>query len=109
MKFRTRNFKAIALATTMLFAQGAQLYATAANDNNEQATIAQAVKINPTTVELNLSNKERVTIDFYGENIFRLFRDNSGGILRDPVATPEAKILVSNPRREVKNVTVKEK
>ena len=108
MKFRTRNFKAIALATTMLFAQGAQLYATAANDNNEQATIAQAVKINPTTVELNLSNKERVTIDFYGENIFRLFRDNSGGILRDPVATPEAKILVSNPRREVKNVTVKE-
>ena len=108
MKFRTRNIKAIALATTMLFAQGAQLYATAANDNNEQATIAQAVKINPTTVELNLSNKERVTIDFYGENIFRLFRDNSGGILRDPVATPEAKILVNNPRREVKNVTVKE-
>ena len=108
MIFRTRNFKAIALATTMLFAQGAQLYATAANDNNEQATIAQAVKINPTTVELNLSNKERVTIDFYGENIFRLFRDNSDGILRDPVATPEAKILVSNPRRDVKNVTVKE-
>ena len=41
-------------------------------------------------------------------NIFRVFRDNKGGIIRDPKAIPEAKILVNNPRRDVKNVTVKE-
>ena len=105
---RKANIKAIALAATMLFAQGTQLMAVPAGDNTEQATIARVAKINPTTVELNLSNKERVTLDFYGENIFRVFRDNKGGILRDPKATPEAKILVNNPRRDVKNVTVKE-
>ena len=108
MKMRKANIKAIALAATMLFAQGTQLMAVPAGDNTEQATIARVAKINPTTVELNLSNKERVTLDFYGENIFRVFRDNKGGILRDPKATPEAKILVNNPRRDVKNVTVKE-
>ena len=108
MKMRKANIKAIALAATMLFAQGTQLMAVPAGDNTQQATIARVAKINPTTVELNLSNKERVTLDFYGENIFRVFRDNKGGILRDPKATPEAKILVNNPRRDVKNVTVKE-
>ncbi len=40
-------------------------------------------------------------------NIFRVFRDNKGGIIRDPEAIPEAKILVNTPRRDVKNVTVK--
>ena len=108
MKMRKANIKAIALAATMLFAQGTQLMAVPAGDNTQQATIARVAKINPTTVELNLSNKERVTLDFYGENIFRVFRDNKGGILRDPKATPEAKILVNNPRRDVKTVTVKE-
>ena len=102
------SFKALALAATMLLAQGAQVMAFPASDEAPQAAIAKVVKINPTTVELNLSNKQKVTLDFYGENIFRLFRDNNGGILRDPKATPEAKILVSNPRREVKNVTVTE-
>ena len=108
MKMRKANIKAIALAATMLFAQGTQLMAVPAGDNTQQATIARVAKINPTTVELNLSNKEKVTLDFYGENIFRVFRDNKGGIIRDPKATPEAKILVNNPRRDVKNVTVKE-
>ena len=58
------------------------------------------VQINPTTVEIVFSNQQRMTLDFYGENIFRLFQDNAGGILRDPQAKPEARILADNPRGE---------
>ncbi len=32
-----------------------------------------------------------MTLDFYGENIFRMFQDNAGGVIRDPQAEPEAK------------------
>ena len=42
-----------------------------------------------------------MTFDFYGENIFRVFQDNDGGIIRDPEAKPEAQILVNNPRNTV--------
>lgn len=63
-----------------------------------QLTITGIKQINPTTVEVLFSNHQRMTIDFYGENIFRIFQDNAGGILRDPEAKPEAQILVNNPR-----------
>ncbi|MDR1368892.1 MAG: DUF5110 domain-containing protein [Dysgonamonadaceae bacterium] len=63
--------------------------------------IVSAQKINPTTIEVLFSDDRRMTFDFYGENIFRLFQDNSGGIIRDPEAKPEAKILVENPRRAI--------
>lgn len=105
MNIAKRGFKTFALAILMLFTQGVQVQATPTSDGD---AVAKVVKINPTTVELNLSNKQRVTLDFYGENIFRMFRDNNGGILRDPAATPEAKILVNNPRREVSKIEVGE-
>ena len=56
------------------------------------------VQINPTAVEISFSNGQRATLDFYGRNIFRLFWDPAGGILRNPQANPEAQILVDNPR-----------
>lgn len=65
-------------------------------------------KINPTTVEILFRNNQRMTIDFYGNNIFRIFQDANGGILRDPVASPPAEILVKNPRREVQHLQVEE-
>ena len=56
---------------------------------NEQTLGILAVKkINPTTFEVLLFDQQRITIDFYGENIFRIFRDPAGGIIRDPEATP---------------------
>lgn len=55
-------------------------------------------QLNPTTVEVLFSDNQRMTIDFYGENIFRIFQDNAGGVIRDPEAKPEAQILVNNPR-----------
>lgn len=74
----------------------------------EQTSITGVTRLNPTTVELTLSNGKRVAVDFYGENIFRLFRDDSGGIIRNPVASPPADILVKNPRKHTGNIEVAE-
>jgi glutamate racemase len=54
--------------------------------------VLAAKKINTTTVELLLSDNQRLTLDFYGDHIFRLFEDPTGGFIRDPEAKPEAKI-----------------
>ena len=66
--------------------------------------ITSARQINPTTVEVLYANGQHVTFDFYGENIFRVFQDNEGGIVRDPKAPHEAHILVNNPRRSTGGV-----
>lgn len=71
--------------------------------------ILRVEKINPTTVDVLFTNNQRMTIDFYGENIFRVFQDNSGGVIRDLEAKPEAQILVDQPRRKVSGLTVDEK
>ena len=65
----------------------------------QQQQIARVQKINPTTVEVIYANGQRMTFDFYGQNIFRVFQDNAGGNIRNPKATPEAQILVDSPRR----------
>lgn len=67
-----------------------------------------AKKINTTTVELLLSDNQRLTLDFYSDHIFRLFEDPTGGFIRDPEAKPEAKILVENPRRLVSKLDIKD-
>ena len=78
-----------------------------ANEVCQKATtVTRASQINPTTVEVHYADGQRMTLDFYGENIFRMFKDLKGGILRDPQASPEAQILVDNPRKAVKNISV---
>ena len=79
---------------------------TSAQENAKPLIITGVNKINPTTVEVLLSDNNRMTFDFYGENIFRLFQDNSGRIIRDPEANPPAQILVDNPRKPVMDVRV---
>ena len=106
MKFNRKNLKAIMLSAAFIAAFGTP--AMAQEKCGQEATVESVVQINPTTVELRLSNKQRVTLDFYGDNIFRMFQDNNGGIMRDPKAKPEAKILVANPRKEVEKLNVKE-
>jgi alpha-glucosidase (family GH31 glycosyl hydrolase) len=69
------------------------------NIMHKSAAILSAHKINETTIELLLTDNKKMLVDFYADNIFRLFQDNSGGALRDPEAKPEAKILVDNPRK----------
>lgn len=74
----------------------------------QSVQITGAQKINPTTVEIYLSKNQIITFDFYGENIFRVFQDNTGGILRDPESKPEAKILVDRPRKSISKLDLSE-
>ncbi len=71
-------------------------------------TVLSAKLINTTTVEVRFSNNQTMLLDFYGDNIFRIFQDNTGGILRDPKADPEAKILVDNPRKALSGLNLKD-
>lgn len=57
--------------------------------------------LNRTTAEVTLDGGQCMYVDFYGPHTFRVFQDPNGGIIRDPQASPEAQILVDNPRRDV--------
>ncbi len=76
-----------------------------------QQAVAPVVKdvrmINPTTVEVLYANGKQLTLDFYGANIVRVFRDDAGGILRNPQAKPAAEILVGSARRATGGLVVK--
>ena len=75
----------------------------------EQAMAIQSIRqLNPTTIEIWYSNNQHTTLDFYGENIFRVFQDNAGGIIRAPKAIPEAQILVDNPRVPIGKLAIEE-
>ncbi len=78
---------------------------------NEEPVSIQKAKNAPgsTKVEIDLSNGKKIVVDFYGENIFRLFYDQNDGELRDPQGTPPANILVNNPRKSVKSIQIDEK
>lgn len=66
--------------------------------------IKNAEKRSANSVVLLLGNKKHIIVDFYGENIFRLFIDSVGNPLRDPQAAPPAQILVNQPRKELSPV-----
>ena len=72
--------------------------------NDSQSTLVHASMLNPTTAELIFSDQTRLYVDFYGENIFRLFKDNSGKIIRNPKAFPQAQILTDSPRKNTGKV-----
>ena len=100
----------ISLSSIQASAASDQSDVSSASVHQEQTSgILRAEKINPTTVDVLFANQQRMTIDFYGENIFRVFQDNSGGIICDPEAKPEAQILVDQPRRKVSGLSVDEK
>lgn len=68
--------------------------------------VLSAKKTNTTTVEILFSDQKKRIIDFYGDNIFRLFQDNAGGEMREPEAKPKANILVNNPRKPVSKLSL---
>ena len=68
--------------------------------------VKKASLLNPTTAELQLTDGSRMTVDFYGPEIFRLFYDPNGGIIRNPKANPPAEILTDNPRRQPGSISV---
>ena len=117
--FYLRHFRHIAVLLFLSLFSFLSIQASVTSDQSDVSSAAvrqeqtsgilRAEKINPTTVDVLFSNRQRMTIDFYGENIFRVFQDNSGGVIRDPEAKPEAQILVDQPRRKVSGLTVEEK
>ena len=70
------------------------------------SAISGVNQLNATTFEVRYQNGQVLTIDFYGENIFRLFQDNKGGKVRNPQAQPPAQILVNNPRKSVDHINL---
>ena len=117
--FYLRHFRHIAVLLFLSLFSFLSIQASVTSDQSDVSSAAvrqeqtsgilRAEKINPTTVDVLFSNRQRMTIDFYGENIFRVFQDNSGGVIRDPEAKPEAQILVDQPRRKVSGLSVEEK
>lgn len=89
--------------TTLLSALLAGGMSQAAN-----APVTGIRQINPTTVEILYGNGKMLTLDFYGKNIFRVFHDPNGGIIRDPQSDPAAQILVDAPRHDVGALEVAE-
>jgi len=89
-----------AAGAAMVIALGAPTAVTAfASPLAAEQAAAPAVRlINPSTAEVTLPSGLMLTVDFYGDNIFRLFADPKGGIVRNPVATPPADILVPDAR-----------
>lgn len=73
----------------------------------QSATLQSAEQINPTTCQLVYSGGQRYYIDFYDENIFRVFRDDKGGIVRNPATTPPARILADSPRNHNFDISLK--
>lgn len=103
--------KSVLLACGLSFSfSGLALAASGAQAPEQQVQAVEgARKINPAAVEVLLGKNQRMTFDFYGDNVFRIFRDDQGGIIRDPKAEPEAKILVDNPRKPVSRLDVDQK
>ncbi len=103
---------AIALALPLSMAGSVQSTAlptalSPASISVEAQAIRDIRKLNPTTVEVIYADGKQLTLDFYGANIIRLFRDDNGGILRNPKAQPPADILVPAARRATGGVDVK--
>ena len=78
--------------------QTAQLNATS---GDMAFVIKKARKVNAHTVELTDAQNRKITVDFYGNNIFRIYQDPAGSAPHNPEAKPAADILVEQPRKQV--------
>jgi len=118
MIFKDPNhlFTPLALSASMLLfplaasaaTDSATTTSTPKKESVQPLSILSAKQVSPTRVDLQLSENRKMSIDFYGPEIFRIFRDDQGGKIRPPKAQPPAQILVDNPRQEVKNLKLTE-
>lgn len=111
---KLRSLKTLLIATTLFFILQTEMAVALGNFGDQQkltysaTEVLSAKQINGTTIELQLANKQRLTIDFYGENIFRMFQDQEEGFIRSPEAKPVAEILVENPRKAIAKLFFKD-
>ncbi len=109
-----KQHKAVCLAVGLslaapvlpIYASTQTPFATEQEVTQKTQSILSARQINPTTIEVLLSDNKSMFIDFYGDNIFRIFQDNNGGIIRRPEAKPDAIILVDNPRKDLSKLNL---
>ncbi len=106
MKLKT--FLLIALTACLFVFPFSASSAQAIASTQEVPSITQVKKLNATTVEISFSDNQKMLLDFYGENIFRMYQDNSGKAMRHPQATPPAEILIINPRKAVGQLTTQD-
>jgi len=85
--------RTVLLLLTLVFTLG-----TWAGDNDG---VKEVRRLNKQAVEVVYNDGKVMTIDFYGPNVFRLFRDDNGGIVRNPEAVPPAEILVKDARKDI--------
>lgn len=102
--------KSVLMVFGLSFSLSGFAFATSGKQVTEQQvqSIDGIRKINPAAVEVLIGKDYHMTFDFYGDNIFRIFRDDNGGIIRDPKAEPEARILVGNPRKPISCLNVEQ-
>lgn len=67
--------------------------------------VASARTLNQTMAEVGFDNGQTLTVDFYADNIVRLYHDPMGNPLRSPEADPPAQILVEKPRCAVNAIS----
>jgi len=112
-KMKKSRFNTLIAVAIILFALPVSTYATLHSEiarknaiDTIQSTvqITGATKLNASTVEIRFSNQQKMLLDFYGNNIVRMFQDNSGNGLRDPQAQPEAKVFLPNAKSSVGKV-----
>lgn len=77
-----------------------------AQAQHQNLQILKATKTGPVSVDVLLDSSQHIYIEFYGENIFRVFQAPGGGQPHDPEAKPPAKILVDQPKKTVAALTV---
>ena len=93
-----KEIRVLCLTIAISFCFAAATHAT------KDESILNIEKTGNTTVQVKYTSGKVRTFDFYGNRIFRIFQDNQGRPIRDPEATPPAKILVENPRSSVSNL-----
>jgi len=93
--------KTLIFASTKINIMKKVIFAAILIAANMSVSAQNITKFDKQTIKVSLKNGKLMYLDFYGENIFRLFEDPNGGQMRAPKADPEAQILVDNPRKEV--------
>ncbi len=68
------------------------------------AVVNDAHRQDSTTVVFDLADRRRLTLDFYAEDVVRVFCDSVDSIVRAPSATPPAVILAPHPRSAVRQL-----
>lgn len=76
---------AFALPISAIFTLSAQSnVVNVSATNHSSVQIVDAKKIDSTTVEILFSNEKKMLLDFYGNNIFRMFQDTDGEGFKEP-------------------------